>query len=68
MNWQPIETAPKEGTAILVYDGDIMTTAAWNKMFYDEDPEWVILTYDDWDLDSPRFSPTHWMPLPDPPG
>lgn len=53
--WQPIATAPRDGTDVLVSNG----TAVW-KSFYDEDgwePECV------WG----DVCPTHWQPLPAPP-
>lgn len=63
--WQPIETAPKDGTAILGYFGQ---TAG------DEPPDMAVIRYDkkyEWviaDLDTEQVDePTHWMPLPDPP-
>lgn len=52
--WQPIETAPKDGTWVLLYDVcDYMVVAVWD--------------YDGWyDLaeDTAHYHPTHWMPLP----
>lgn len=63
--WQPIETAPKDGTNILIayrdgYFGDmVVTKAAW-----DEDKEkWDKLFSNEYIKDIP----THWMPLPKPP-
>jgi hypothetical protein len=55
MEWQPIETAPKNGV-ILVWD---------------ENETWEIAYYHrgKWRY-GPKgysFNPTHWMPLPDPP-
>ena len=29
--WQPIETAPKDGSTFLACSGDWMTTCCWNK-------------------------------------
>lgn len=71
--WQPIETAPKDGTHVLtfnitpVYDEDARKT---------ENMEAISVAYfcfGDW-MEypaSPRFVQgqrhTHWMPLPEPP-
>lgn len=57
--WQPIETAPKDGTDILVG-------------FAGQDrPPVVVGWFDDWlEYDSVNIlkgKPTHWMPLPEPP-
>ena len=69
MNWQPIESAPKDGTGLLVcwdctpnpdadfpFDGYALAT--WNA----EDEEW-----NDDGGGSLFADPTHWMPLPEPP-
>lgn len=61
--WQPIETAPKDGTSILVavYEesGDYWgeDIVAWNPT-----NGWDSAGYD-WD----HSQITHWMPLPEPP-
>lgn len=55
MEWQPIETAPRDGTWILVYVNGTVT----NAFFY-------LGHWDDGDYFS-RMEPTHWMPLPEPP-
>ena len=54
-NWQPIETAPKDGTEILAWDGIEHKIARW-----DEPSGWFL---SDW----MRCYPTHWQPLPAPP-
>lgn len=69
-DWQPIETAPKDGTVIDVWVKDLKkndgsgqrrTHVWWSK----NADRWS----DDW-LHVPRMfgvKPTHWMPLPEPP-
>lgn len=69
MTWQPIATAPRDGTRVLLgpaFPGPPIDEA-------------VVVGY--WDRDeaheggqcwrdvevSERLEPTHWMPLPDPP-
>ena len=65
--WQPIETAPKDGTWILVYK-------PFNLYGFD-DSEWYVDKYivrwadECWNIsmDDIVVYPTHWMPLPNPP-
>lgn len=62
--WQSIETAPKEGQAILVTDGMDCYCVEW-----DEEFDWW--TVDDNKLGPFRLrgsAPTHWMQLPPAPG
>ena len=72
--WQPIETAPKDGSTILVCGprllhahGFGMATVHWQMDHEDGIPWWKIEDgkFGPYDLRGP--SPTHWMPLPDPP-
>ena len=68
--WQPIETAPKDGTAVLVYPGTwsgrSASIAKWESNKYAKTPR-PYWSRDD-DLGRVTFSrehpPTHWMPLP----
>ncbi|WP_395055235.1 DUF551 domain-containing protein [Polaromonas sp.] len=67
--WQPIETAPKNGTEIILRKGDRVGSAGWIKWPSSEHEEavegWTIgHDGDSWDDDQ---APTHWMPLPAPP-
>jgi hypothetical protein len=54
--WQPIETAPKDGTQVWAWDAE----RGSNPALWVEGAWWI--TYDD-----AMIHPTHWMPLPDPP-
>ena len=61
--WQPIETAPKDGQIILVFCRHGQYVCA-----FDTEEGW-------WYVDDNKFgpfplrgeAPTHWMPLPDEP-
>ena len=62
--WKPIETAPKDGQAILVTDGGGCYCVEWSEEF-----DWW--TVDDNKLGPFRLrgsAPTHWMPTPAAPG
>ena len=64
MNWQPIETAPKDGTRILVMMRRSVHIARWESTAktYD-DPYWH--TEDPINLVTQRHNPPKvWMPLP----
>ncbi len=54
MEWQPIDTAPKDGTRILVVGADgYVTIAHWQETVWLDDS-----------FDCPDCPETHWMPLP----
>ena len=65
MKWQPIETAPKDGTEVLVCGGDMDD-------MWCEQGKVVIASYDDWLFHSwtttggreDPLKPSYWMPLP----
>lgn len=67
--WQPIETAPKDGTWILLYKeqelSGIVQVDEWCPSI-----QTVKWAYDRW-CECSGYSafatPTHWMPLPKPP-
>ncbi len=77
--WQPIETAPKDGTDVLVYFGTMgVRQVSWCAPHWAEHDE---KDYWSWCVDDNKHSPyalrgysdtgprapTHWMPLPAPP-
>lgn len=75
MSWQPIITAPKDGTDIIVMymhiETQIVHNAFWlaDEGYYNDPAGWWTYTrsevsrelLDDW------RTPTYWMPLPDAP-
>jgi hypothetical protein len=70
--WQPIETAPKDGTRILVVDCGFVQIARWDEEFdnYNDRqgvPAWATFACDDGFYSEYAENPTHWMPLPEPP-
>lgn len=63
MGWQTIDTAPKDGSHIMVFNQYCILIAAYDEPNYEDDPCWI-------DLGSSypiEPIPTHWMPLPQPP-
>jgi hypothetical protein len=58
--WQPIETAPKDGTTILIFVSGECETVCW-------DGGWFLGWFDTWDDPVMAHYPTHWMPMPKPP-
>lgn len=72
--WQPIETAPKDGTDILLRVGTRYFEGRWESI--DDYPCWVSTHEDDhpvcwtdgvcWSInesEEPSEQPTHWQPL-----
>jgi len=64
-SWQPIETAPKDGTQLLLarrqlLSGELIAVSgSWNSGGAMHMPHWMTPVM--------GFQPTHWMPLPSPP-
>jgi|APMI01.1.fsa_nt_gi hypothetical protein len=75
MHWQPIETAPKDGTDVLLFFPEC-NRHVWLGSY---DVFETLLngitqnTHEGWSIGmlganaAERKEPTHWMPLPDPP-
>lgn len=77
MTWQPMETAPKDGSVILVTDGENYGLARWVESSYES---WIFIDddtqkrepvdssefiYSNFDEGGYLYGPTHWMPLPE---
>lgn len=73
MTWQPIETAPKDGTIVLTAhktkDGIRVVPAQWRASRLHASLTlfgWHLCQWSDLNIEH-SLSPTHWMPLPAPP-
>ncbi len=71
-NWQPIETAPLDGTSVLVWDGRSVSSARAFPNEWDnrgDECGWSWCPSENSFDSSPHGigEPTHWMPLPEPP-
>lgn len=68
MEWRPIESAPKDGSDVLVVNDRGIFVAQWNEDGPDNclDEFWHVRDGKYWH-DLRGMKPTHWMPLPDPP-
>ena len=64
MDWQLIETAPKDGIRFLAYEYSPTEYCCYECWWQDDFAEWEGWQ-NDWDSEP---NPTHWMPLPKPPG
>ena len=66
-DWQPIETAPKDGTRILVLIGSKVQIAQWNEDGYVKKPtpfwHWAPGLGKGFNRGQ---QPAHWMHLPEP--
>lgn len=80
-DWRPIETAPRDGTWVLVLgdrykntDRPAVAPSRWiaettERWEYVSDTRQELRTEDSshWDYDAEVYAPTHWMPLPEMP-
>lgn len=70
MTWQPIETAPKDGTVVILCDGWRNPVAG----YWDDDADgypWKFLQKFGAKVElngfqDGEYGPSHWMPLPEP--
>ncbi len=60
MEWHPIETAPKDGTKVLLSNSEDVFSGCW--------VESTLRGFEWWSGEQGgTVKPTHWMPLPEPP-
>lgn len=74
MKWQPIETAPRDGTVIDLWCGGRICDARWMTWpTATDDPETYCWWAPEptaygyavvWEMTQLGLEPTHWMPLP----
>lgn len=82
MEWQPIETAPKDGTIIIVTDGKTVAASSFCPQLHGKEYPWAFVdnftsgpngccdNEDGERVISNAFSKDYviyWMPLPEPP-
>lgn len=77
MDWQPIETAPKDGTRIFLFFPEwrhSVQPGHWLDSkeirygkIYRESAQWIVEGSAFFSIHERKLEPTHWMPLPDPP-
>ena len=72
MEWQHIESAPRDGTWIIAWDGKSVQPVCWAEGYPDEYNGWAYgsaywggTLYEG--VNEVSEHPTHWMPLPPPP-
>lgn len=65
MSWQPIDTAPKDGTRVLGYEPSATVGNGWIEIIRRVDDSW---SGSKWVNSSGFCQPQYWMPLPKPPG
>lgn len=72
-DWQPIETAPKDGNCLLLWFA-AEGCKPWSDVCYWEDEwgsdnagSWVLSCECEHSCARPQGYYTHWMPMPEPP-
>ena len=58
--WMPIETAPKDGSRLILTDGAKVFRGGFARLEFKEHPDAYWMNFDDCDV----CHPTHWQPEP----
>ncbi len=68
MMWRPIETAPKDGTQLWLFEGGT-SRKTWRGWYDKDEGQWIwgARADDKTVAFLMRLNPTHWMPLPSEP-
>lgn len=66
MEWQSIETAPKDGEMVLIAHNTLRGGALIRESWL-EDGVWYFMSGQGLTPLTGEYRPTHWMPLPPPP-
>lgn len=65
VNWKPIETAPRDGSAFLAFEHGMMAVGCFSTWSSGETFHIEHVTGYEYEFDLER--PSHWMELPKPP-
>jgi hypothetical protein len=68
--WQPIDTAPRDGRQILLYqpeEGGCIGPEDFELGYYIFAGRWVVNAWYCTEYEAFEKSPSHWQPLPEPP-
>jgi hypothetical protein len=65
--WRGIDSAPKDGKSILLFERGCIGIGAWRACEYDDELKEETAWEWQWDGEGFSANPTHWMPLPQPP-
>ncbi len=70
--WRSMESAPKDGRRILIWDGEATYAARWETKFSVDAKGYRAAWTDDAVVsfgmeETAEYKPTAWMPLPEPP-
>jgi hypothetical protein len=61
--WKSIETAPKDGTRVLIWRKSYWRDHTFAAEFLQDDNRWTVFDGKEWHGLRGEY-PTHWMPLP----